>query len=114
MRNTIRFQKTLALFAYASCPAEAEAAELAARRLMQKFNIDPLTVPDVSLYSRDTFANNQLLAKLRAEQLAKPEVQAATQKKEARSARARKAATTRARNEGRLDSGSQFDGLFDD
>jgi hypothetical protein len=67
LRQLRRFQKTLALYGGATCAAEAEAAELAARRLLEVFDIDPVVVPNSSLYDYTSFANNSLLAKLRAE-----------------------------------------------
>lgn len=70
LTDTIRFQKTLALFASASNQYEAEAAELAARRLIETRAVDPLRIPDYSLYSRVTFADNALLKRLREEALA--------------------------------------------
>jgi hypothetical protein len=70
LNSNIKFQKTLALAARASNDHEAWAAELAARRLMERFSIDPLNIPDVSLYDRTEFSGNPLLAKLRQEALA--------------------------------------------
>lgn len=67
LSNAIRFQKTLALAASASNVFEAEAAELAARRLMEMLKIDPTVIPDPSLYNRMNFGDNDLLKKLRAE-----------------------------------------------
>jgi hypothetical protein len=67
LRNSIRFQKALALAAAASNEFEAAAAELAARRLMETCNIDPTRIPNGSLYSRMGFADNPLLKKLRSE-----------------------------------------------
>jgi hypothetical protein len=68
--NDIRFQKTLAVFAGASNTHEAEAAELAARRLMAACSIDPIDFPTKSLYNRMNFADSVLLKKLRDEWLA--------------------------------------------
>jgi hypothetical protein len=67
LREAIKFQKTLALAASASNSFEAEAAERAARRLMETYNIDPVTTPNGSLYNRINFADNALLNKLREE-----------------------------------------------
>lgn len=67
LNSDIKFQKALALAASASTPFEAEAAELAARRMMVAYNIDPTDIPDDSLYSRTNFADNALLQQLRAE-----------------------------------------------
>ena len=67
LSSDIKFQKALALAASASNQFEAEAAELAARRLMEAYGIDPTDIPDRSLYSRINFAGNDLLAKLREE-----------------------------------------------
>jgi hypothetical protein len=64
--SDIKFQKALALATSAN-PHEAQAAERAARRLMAAHNIDPVTVPNSSLYSRTNFADNPLLQKLRDE-----------------------------------------------
>jgi Protein of unknown function (DUF2786) len=66
-----RFQKTLALFARAATPHEAEAAEQAARRVMAQYNIDPVKIGDKSLYDHQSFADNALLKKLREEWLVK-------------------------------------------
>jgi hypothetical protein len=67
LKGDIRFQKTLALAASASNAFEAEAAERAARRLMEQENIDPTDIPNQSLYSAHNFADNPLLQKLRKE-----------------------------------------------
>jgi hypothetical protein len=67
LREAIKFQKTLALAAGASNRFEAEAAELAARRVMGAYNIDPVEFPDGSFYNSMNFANNALLKKLRKE-----------------------------------------------
>lgn len=67
LKGDIKFQKALALAASASNQFEAEAAELAARRLMETYQIDPTDIPNGSLYSRINFADNLLLAKLRNE-----------------------------------------------
>jgi hypothetical protein len=67
LKGDIKFQKTLALAASASNPFEAEAAEFAARRLMEQHKIDPTDIPDRSLYNRMNFAENSLLTKLRYE-----------------------------------------------
>jgi hypothetical protein len=69
LSSCIKFQKTLALAASASNPFEAEAAELAARRVMEQQQIDPTRIPNTSLYSQMNFAENVLLQKLRAEWL---------------------------------------------
>jgi hypothetical protein len=65
LRRVIQFQKTLALAASASNSFEAEAAEQAARRLMENHNIDPMCIPDFSFVSQVDFAD--LLKKLREE-----------------------------------------------
>jgi predicted DNA-binding protein (UPF0251 family) len=67
LNNVIKFQKTLALAASASNSFEVEAAEFAARRLMEVCNLDPTDIPNVSLYSQSNFADNTLLRKLREE-----------------------------------------------
>jgi hypothetical protein len=67
LQGDIKFQKTLALAASASNEFEAEAAELAARRVMVAYNIDPTDIPDRSLYSRTKFTDNALLKRLRDE-----------------------------------------------
>jgi hypothetical protein len=65
--DVIKFQKTLALAASASNKFEAEAAELAARRVMHACNLDPTRIPNGSFYSHHNFADSPLLAKLREE-----------------------------------------------
>jgi hypothetical protein len=65
--NLQRFQKCLRLASDASNPNEAEAAEVAARRLMELHGIDLNKVPDESMYDCTSFANNCLLIKLRQE-----------------------------------------------
>lgn len=67
LSSDIKFQKALALAASASNVFEAEAAELAVRRLMIAHNIDPTDIPNQSLYNRTTFTDNALLKKLREE-----------------------------------------------
>jgi hypothetical protein len=67
LATVIRFQKALELVARATIPHEAEAAELAARRIMLAYSIDPVLVPNGSFYDRTSFADNPLLAKLREE-----------------------------------------------
>lgn len=67
LSSDIKFQKLLALAAKASNPHEAEAAELAARRMITAYNIDPTDIPDISLYSHHNFRDNELLKKLRQE-----------------------------------------------
>ena len=67
VRQVIKFQKTLALFAGASTLHEAEAAELGARRVMQACDIDPVVVCNSSLYDYTDFGDNALLKKLRDE-----------------------------------------------
>jgi hypothetical protein len=67
LRKAIKFQKTLALFARASTPHEAEAAEQAAHRLMAAYNIDPVEFPNWSFYNGMNFGDNALLKKLRDE-----------------------------------------------
>jgi hypothetical protein len=67
LQDLRRFQKTLALHGRATSAGEAEAAERAARRLMEVFNIDPVTLTNNSLYDYVSLADNSLLATLRAE-----------------------------------------------
>jgi hypothetical protein len=67
LKNVIKFQKALALAAAASNRHEAEAAELAVRRLMEAYDIDPIEIPDVSLYNHMTFTDNAVLKTLRDE-----------------------------------------------
>lgn len=62
-----RFQKCLRRATEASTPGEAEAAEAAARRIMQAYGIDPVKLTDKSLYDRTTFEDNMLLKALREE-----------------------------------------------
>ena len=62
-----RFQKCLRRAVEASTPGEAEAAEAAARRIMQACDINPLKLTDKSLYDHTTFADNALLIRLRKE-----------------------------------------------
>jgi uncharacterized protein DUF2786 len=62
-----RFQKCLRRASDASSPGEAQAAEAAARRLMEAYKIDPLMLTNKSLYDHTSFANNALLLKLREE-----------------------------------------------
>jgi len=62
-----RFQKCLRRASDASSPGEAQAAEAAARRLLEAYKIDPLLLTDKSLYDHTSFANNSLLIKLREE-----------------------------------------------
>ena len=63
----VKFQKALALAAGASNRHEAEAAEVAARKLMAAYEIDPVESPNGSFYNGMNFANNALLKKLRDE-----------------------------------------------
>jgi hypothetical protein len=67
LHEAVKFQKALALAAGASNRFEAEAAERAARRLMELYNIDPVEFPNISFYNRMNFADNPLLKKLRDE-----------------------------------------------
>jgi hypothetical protein len=67
LKEIIKFQKTLALFASASNAHEAKAAELAARRVMEACNIDPVVIPDRAFTSHMNFADNALLNTLREE-----------------------------------------------
>jgi hypothetical protein len=67
LKTVITFQKVLALAAAASNRHEAEAAELAARRLMEEYDIDPIDIPDASFYDHMNFADNAVLRKLRDE-----------------------------------------------
>jgi hypothetical protein len=57
----------LAQFAGASNSFEAEAAELAARRLMEAYKLDPVTIPNKPFNSDMRFGDNALLKKLRDE-----------------------------------------------
>src|SRR6516225_3192528 len=67
LSDVVKFQKALALFASASNPFEAEAAELAIRRLVKACNLDPTRIPDQSFVAHINFANNLLLKTLREE-----------------------------------------------
>ena len=67
LKTVIKFQKALALAAAASNRHEAEAAERAARRVMEACNIDPVELPNVSFYNHMNFADNPVLKKLRDE-----------------------------------------------
>jgi hypothetical protein len=68
LKDVLTFQKALARAAFASNPFEAEAAELAVRRIMVARKIDPTRVPDQYFLSRHiSFADNPLLQKLREE-----------------------------------------------
>jgi hypothetical protein len=67
LNDVIKFQKALALAGGASNQYEAEAAERAARQVMQARSLDPMLIPDVSLYSHANFADNAALKKLRDE-----------------------------------------------
>lgn len=67
LRTNIKFQKALALAAAASNQHEKAAAEQAARRVMDAHDIDPVLIPNGSLYSRINFADNAVLKKLREE-----------------------------------------------
>jgi len=62
-----RFQKCLRRASDASSLGEAQAAEAAARRLMEVYKIDPLVLTNKSLYDHTSFADNWLLLKLREE-----------------------------------------------
>jgi hypothetical protein len=61
LNRDIRFQKLLALAVRASTPFEAEAAELAARRMIEIGDIDPTDIPDFCLYGPHHFRDNELL-----------------------------------------------------
>jgi hypothetical protein len=112
LRNAVKFQKTLALAGSASNNFEAEAAELAARRVMEAYNIDPVTTPNFSLYNYMNFADSALLKKLRDEWRAahpqyfysKPD-RKGTVRRLRRKPRKKKATPV---------STNMFDGLFDD
>ena len=68
LKTVIKFQKTLALADAASNRHEAEAAERAARRVMEACNIDPVELPNVPFYNNHmNFAGNAVLKKLREE-----------------------------------------------
>jgi hypothetical protein len=67
LRGKIKFQKALALAASASNGFEVAAAEHAARRLMAAYSIDPVAMPNYSLYNGMRFGDNALLKKLRDE-----------------------------------------------
>jgi hypothetical protein len=62
-----RFQKCLRMASAATSLGEAQAAEAAARRVMESAGLNPLTVPDHSVYDTTNFADNALLLKLREE-----------------------------------------------
>ena len=72
--NLRRFQKCLRRATAASTVDEAVAAEAAARRLMETYKINPLKVPDKSVYDYTDFYNNALLLKLRQEHLAQQQL----------------------------------------
>jgi hypothetical protein len=72
LTHTIRFQKAVRSADRAATPGEAEAAMNAARRLMEAYQIDPVTLHDGSFYDRGSFANSETLAKLPAEHLLTP------------------------------------------
>jgi hypothetical protein len=65
--DVIKFQKALVLAASAANLHEAEAAELAARRVMTSCNLDPTRIPNGSFYSQHNFADSVLLKQLRDE-----------------------------------------------
>ena len=67
LSDVIKFQKALALAASASNSFEAEAAELAVRRLITACKLDPTRIPNQSFCSDVDFSNNELLKKLRDE-----------------------------------------------
>jgi len=67
LSNTITFQKILTQFAGATTGGEAEAAECAARRLIETRDIDPVEIPNVSFCGHHRFDDNALLKKLREE-----------------------------------------------
>jgi DNA-binding CsgD family transcriptional regulator len=68
--NLRRFQKCLRRATAASTLGEAEAAEAAARRLMETYKINPLKIPDKSVYDFTDFSDNALLLRLRQEYMA--------------------------------------------
>ena len=72
LERTIRFQKAVRSADRAATPGEADAAMNAARRLMEAYQIDPVTLHVGSFYDRGSFANSETLAKLRAEHLLTP------------------------------------------
>jgi hypothetical protein len=72
LTRTIRFQKAVRFADRVATPKEAEAATNAARRLMEAYEIDPVTLHDGSFYDQGSFANSETLAKLRAEHLLTP------------------------------------------
>jgi hypothetical protein len=113
LKEVIRFQKTLALFAGASNPHEAKAAELAARRVMEACNIDPVVIPNGSFYSHMNFANNALLKQLRDEwRAAHPHYSYKTYR-DGHTRRLRRPVNTK-RKPATPDPIDMFDGLFDD
>jgi hypothetical protein len=63
----VKFQKALALAAGALNQHEAKAAEVAARKLMKAYEIDPVEAPNGSFYNGMDFTDNALLQKLRDE-----------------------------------------------
>jgi hypothetical protein len=67
LSDVIKFQKTLALAAAASNKHEAEAAERAARRLVETCKLNPTRIPDKSFVSHVNLADYELLKKLRDE-----------------------------------------------
>ena len=67
LSDITKFQKALALYARAATPHEAEAAELAVRRLVVSLKLDPIRIPNQSFVSHVNFADNALLQKLRDE-----------------------------------------------
>ena len=73
--NLRRFQKCLRRATAASTPSESEAAEALARRLMETYKIDPVKVPDKSVYDYTDFSDNTLLLKLRQEHIAEQQKQ---------------------------------------
>ena len=109
LKTVIKFQKALALAAAASNRHEAEAAELAARRLMEEYDINPIEIPDASFCNHMNFADNALLKKLRDEWRLRPEFIAAENRRQNRSRgqQARRARESAARIE-------KLRGLFDD
>ena len=67
LSDVTKFQKALALYARAATPHEAEAAELAVRRLVVGLKLDPICIPNQSFVSDINLADNALLQKLRDE-----------------------------------------------
>jgi hypothetical protein len=60
LERTIRFQKAVRSADRAATPGEADAAMNAARRLMEAYQIDPVTLHVGSFYDRGSFATRLL------------------------------------------------------